>query len=303
MHLVSIIIPTYGRPVRLKKALNSALQQTYRNIQIIVVDDNPPNSPARSETENLLRDFILKKQITYIQREENGGGSKARNTGIHAASGDFITFLDDDDEYLPEKIEKQVSHLIAEELDISLCGMQVMENGAPINKDDDMPTGKSLKEFIISGNVYTPMIMTTRELIIKAGGFFDTPRFQDHILMIRLLELAPKVGIINRKLFIHNIHTGERITYSPKSRLGFINKHNHENKHSKLLTKTEINNLRARQRLALFRLDFSHSNNHKKAKAVTSLIFSIQSWQEFMSHFRHFTKALKRKLLFSRNHK
>ena len=105
---MSVIIPTYSRPDNILRAINSVLSQTYKNIEIIVVDDNGIGTPCQIETETVLQDYIADGKITYLKHEINKNGSAARNTGIKASKGEFITFLDDDDEYKPEKVEKQL---------------------------------------------------------------------------------------------------------------------------------------------------------------------------------------------------
>ena len=109
--LVSIIIPTYKRNEKLKKAIESILKQTYQNIEIIVVDDNNPNTEYRKKNEILMQSYIKNSKVKYIKHEKNKNGAAARNTGINAANGKYIGFLDDDDEFLPTKIEKQVDVL------------------------------------------------------------------------------------------------------------------------------------------------------------------------------------------------
>ena len=106
--LVSIIIPTYKRPLMLDRAIESALSQTYYNLEIIVVDDNDENSNFRRETELCMAKYKKKKKVRYIKHRKNLGGSLARNTGIKQSNGKYITFLDDDDEYSPDKVEKQI---------------------------------------------------------------------------------------------------------------------------------------------------------------------------------------------------
>ena len=113
--LVSIIIPTYKRPNDLIRAIESVLSQSYKNIEIKVVDDNNPDTPERKETEILMKQFKDQERVEYIQHENNKGGSAARNTGWKKSKGEYITFLDDDDEISPDKIKKQVECL--EQLD------------------------------------------------------------------------------------------------------------------------------------------------------------------------------------------
>ena len=103
--LVTVVIPTYNRPVYLKRCIDSVLNQTYKRIEIIVVDDNNPDTEARKETEAIIAEFVSAGQVKYIQHERNKNGSAARNTGWKASHGEYITFLDDDDEIHATKIE------------------------------------------------------------------------------------------------------------------------------------------------------------------------------------------------------
>jgi glycosyltransferase involved in cell wall biosynthesis len=97
--LVSVIVPTYNRETYLDFAIQSIVNQTYKNIEIIVVDDGSQYNYAEA--------ICAKYPQCFYYYKENGGLSSARNFGIQKAKGDFIAFLDDDDEFLPEKIEKQ----------------------------------------------------------------------------------------------------------------------------------------------------------------------------------------------------
>ena len=98
--LVSIIVPTYNRAGVLSRAIRSIFSQTYSNIEIIIVDD-----ASCDDTGNVVESF-MDDHIHYIRHDKNQGGSASRNTGIRSAKGSFIAFLDDDDEWLPEKLEK-----------------------------------------------------------------------------------------------------------------------------------------------------------------------------------------------------
>jgi glycosyltransferase involved in cell wall biosynthesis len=99
---ISVVIPTYNRAASLRCAIESALAQTFRNIEIVVVDDN-----SQDNTQELVAGFH-DERITYIRHDVNKRVSAARNTGIAHARGKYIAFLDDDDEWLPEKLELQL---------------------------------------------------------------------------------------------------------------------------------------------------------------------------------------------------
>ena len=103
MKKVSVIIPTYKGSDNLIRAIKSVLNQTYKNIEIIVVDDNDENSIFRKENEERLKSFIDDNKIIYLKHKCNKNGAAARNTGLRKSSGAYITFLDDDDYFLYNK--------------------------------------------------------------------------------------------------------------------------------------------------------------------------------------------------------
>lgn len=111
MKKVSVIIPTYKRSDNLLRAIQSVINQTYKNMEIIVVDDNDENSSYRKENILKLKEYVETKQIKYLKHKTNKNGSAARNTGIKACTGDYITFLDDDDYFINNRIEKMVNKM------------------------------------------------------------------------------------------------------------------------------------------------------------------------------------------------
>ncbi|MGL5964947.1 MAG: glycosyltransferase family 2 protein, partial [Fusobacteriaceae bacterium] len=106
--LVSVIMPTYKRSVFLERALLSLINQTYKNIEIVVVDDNAEHLEDREKTKKVLEKYKDSAKIVVVENKINLGGSLSRNEGINVSTGKYITFLDDDDEYELNKIEKQV---------------------------------------------------------------------------------------------------------------------------------------------------------------------------------------------------
>jgi glycosyltransferase involved in cell wall biosynthesis len=109
--LVSVIIPTYSRSLFLTRAVESVLNQTWSNIEIIVVDDNGENTQFQKETESVLTKYFHLSNFYYLKHSINKNGSAARNTGIKFCKGEYVTFLDDDDELFLDKIEKQIEVL------------------------------------------------------------------------------------------------------------------------------------------------------------------------------------------------
>jgi len=102
-NLVSVIIPTYNRANMLKRALESVCNQSYEKLEIIVIVDN-----CIDNTLNIIKE-INDRRIRYIELAENVGGAEARNIGINEAKGGYISFLDDDDEWMEEKVVEQIN--------------------------------------------------------------------------------------------------------------------------------------------------------------------------------------------------
>lgn len=280
--LVSVVIPTYGRPVSLERALRSVLGQDYPNLELIVVDDNKPGSRNRVETaevvERIREDW---PQIIYQQRASNGGGSRARNDGIGAASGEFVTFLDDDDEYFSNKVSAQVAHVLSDDLDISLCAMQAVRNGRLVSYEGSLPRGENLREFLLFGNAFTPMIMVRRELLVDVGGFPISNRFQDHLLMLRLLERHPRVGILREPLYRFHMHDGERVTFSERSVEALQMKHMEEARLSVNLPENERNLLAFRQRKELL---WVHARHGAYLRKLVSALAGAKNVKEALAY-------------------
>ena len=133
--LVSAIIITYKRDVNvLKRAIESIENQTYRNIEIIVVDDNSNNDKYRMNLKKYIKE---KNNIVYLEHERNYGAQISRNDGIKIAKGKYIAFLDDDDSWMPKKIEKQIELFKSSNVGMVFC------KGYTINEQ----TGKKEKYY------------------------------------------------------------------------------------------------------------------------------------------------------------
>ncbi|WP_153863047.1 glycosyltransferase family 2 protein [Fundicoccus ignavus] len=200
--LVSVIIPTYGRSEFLVNCIESVINQTYDNVEIIVVDDNNPDTNQRIETKNKMQKFRNHSSITYIEHEFNKNGSAARNTGFNNSIGEFICFLDDDDLFLDKKIEKQVHFLKTHQ------NFQAVYCGFEKDKKQNFPIyeGELSKELLLLDyHPVTSTIMFKRETIIDLGGFDESfRRHQDYEIMLRFFEKF-KIGFVNEIL----LYSGE----------------------------------------------------------------------------------------------
>ena len=201
--LVSVIIPTFNRCGVLKRAVLSAVNQTYKNIEIIIVND--ASTDATTEVVGLINDSRLK----YVIHEKNQGLATAWNTGIKNSSGEYITFLDDDDEWAPEKISHQLEVFKNKNYGIGL----VFTNGYSEYENNFI-----IKEKAASGIVYNPKensFFPLRVLIsppsswmlpsevVKDIGFFDERMFNwdDGDYLVRVAHKYP-LYFLNENLVI-----------------------------------------------------------------------------------------------------
>lgn len=186
MPKVSVIIPTYNRAIQVVKAIRSVLDQTYSDLEVIVVDDC-----SSDNTEEVVKG-LNDKRIIYLRHDINKGGAAARNTGIKAAKGKYIAFQDDDDEWLPEKLEKQIGvfETASYKVGVVYTGFWRVENNERIYVPYHWVTqneGDIYRELLKGNYIGTPAVAVRRECFDKTGMFDESlPRFQDWELWIRI---------------------------------------------------------------------------------------------------------------------
>jgi len=186
--LVSVIIPTYNREEDIRSCIESVQDQTYSNLEIIVVDDC-----SSDETEDVVRS-IEDDRIKLIKHDKNKGAGAARNTGLAHADGEYIAFLDSDDRWISGKLEKQIEDLeySSKDTKISYCGRYSRFAGSSVLMKTDMD--------VREGDVYKDLLKgwmdaTTSQLVIhrscfeKAGDFDSSfASFQEYDLLVRMAE-------------------------------------------------------------------------------------------------------------------
>lgn len=191
---VSVIIPTYKRSELLPRAVRSVLNQTYSNVEVIVVDDNNPGSEWRETTADRMSEFVSNPRVIYIKHEVNKNGSAARNTGIRMSTGDIITYLDDDDWYYPQKIEIQVKYLLLHpEHRAVYCGWRRYGDELPKVEGD-------ATEAVLSGQdiIITNSIMMWKSDTISCGGWDESlKRHQEASLILNYTRKGGTFGRIS----------------------------------------------------------------------------------------------------------
>ncbi len=219
---VSIIIPTYKRgDSLLDRAIQSALQQTHPNIEVVVVDDNPALPEHRLQTEQIMAPYAADARIVFLQNEQNLGGAGSRNVGIERATGDYITFLDDDDVYLPEKVAAQLAYMETNDLDMSFTDLRIHGMDERLI---DYRQFASIRNFtpaalfryhLLHHITGTPTFMYRSEAMRRIGGFDVVPMGQEFYLMVKTIRAELKVGYFNQCHVIAYIHDGEKISSGP----------------------------------------------------------------------------------------
>lgn len=210
--LSSVIITTYKRPVFLLRAIESVLTQTIP-AEIIIVDDNGIGSEYQKKTEELLS--VFSEHIVYIPLEKNSGACVARNRGVEIAKGEYIFFLDDDDEFLSDKVDVQSKFLDNHPAyDGCLSAFRRLKSdGKEILAESNYPLVGSFNDFVIKGNFFTPMLAIRKSSFLQVGGFTEIPRFQDRFFLLHCLQNGMKFKEIQEQLYIMYEHAGERITH------------------------------------------------------------------------------------------
>ncbi|MCR2823814.1 glycosyltransferase family 2 protein [Lederbergia panacisoli] len=197
---VSVIIPTYKRDIKyLLRAIDSIKNQTYKNTEIVIIDDNPPNSNFRKKVQEFMKVYSGDPDVIYLMNSNNVGGSLARNHGIYAATGDYITFLDDDDEYLPMKVKKQLEFMVDNDCDMSFTDLKLVNENKVVLEYREYQSLKKfdklslLKYHIMRHLTGTPTFMFKSEKIKEIGGFDDAKMGQEFNLMLKSIEMNLKI--------------------------------------------------------------------------------------------------------------
>jgi len=205
---VSVIIPTYNCSAYIKAAINSALQQSYNNLEIIVVDDG-----STDNTQKILTPYIENKKIIYIY-QPHSGLSSARNYGVNIATGEYIAFLDADDIWMKNKINKQLKVISDAEVDMVFSNFNnLFENGSILKnrigekiKSDNEITFKKL--FNNNNIIYPSTVLIKRSVFYKYNVFFDTTltAIEDYDMWLRLSRAGVKIIGLTEPLVFIRIH-------------------------------------------------------------------------------------------------
>jgi len=206
--LVSVIIPTHNRQAFIGEAVRSALEQTYKPMEVIVVDDG-----STDNTREVISHFD--HAITYIYQERTER-SKARNAGFKHSRGEYIAFLDSDDVWERHKVERQVAILDAEpDVGVVYTGMSYLDTygrtiKGPISEKRSEAVGQSLYEILMTENIVgsPSTVMVRRGCLAKAGLFDETMRSCEDLDLWRRLAEHYRFYRISEPLAGFRLHSG-----------------------------------------------------------------------------------------------
>jgi glycosyltransferase involved in cell wall biosynthesis/GR25 family glycosyltransferase involved in LPS biosynthesis len=204
---VSVVLPTYKRPLHLRVAAESVLNQDYEDVELLIVDDNGEYSEFDEETKRVVEEIRKSnpnKHVRYLKHKVNANGASARNTGIFASTGAFICFLDDDDVYLQGRISKSIEVLKHTNNDIGgvYCGF--LGWNSPEMDPNRFASGDLTREILAldykKHYLHTNTATYKRSAIFNIKGFDPTyRRHQDLEFNLRFFEKY-RVGVVKECL-------------------------------------------------------------------------------------------------------
>ena len=203
--LISVIIPVYNVEPYVKRCIDTVLNQTYKNIEIIIVDDGSTDNSGK-----ICDEYKNKDNRVIVIHKENGGLSDARNTGIEKCKGKYIIFVDSDDYIETTMVEKLYNDIKSSNADISICGIYVSENDTI--KEQVTPK----KSFSISGNtkydyIYNEYSLQTivawnklyKRSIFKKIRYEKGRVHEDEIIICDILNNAKKISYMLEPLYYY----------------------------------------------------------------------------------------------------
>lgn len=199
MPTVSVVIPTYNRADLLEEALRSGLQQTYQDFEVIIVDDG-----STDHTRERVAGFQSDPRVRYIY-QENRGPSAARNTGIRASQGSYVALLDSDDIWLPDKLQKQMSLMTADDrVDVVYCDFRFVDlagNLLPLRYSRPASRG-TLYEDLMYGNVLTG---SDSAVLVRARCFAEVGLFDESLPALEDQDLWRRMALAHHFVYLDEV--------------------------------------------------------------------------------------------------
>jgi glycosyltransferase involved in cell wall biosynthesis len=219
---VSIVIPTYKRPDLLERLLTSIQKQTFVNFEVIVVDDNSPQEEKYGKVIRKYEDVFA--SILYLRNDENSGAPYSRNRGILQAKGELIALVDDDDEWYPQKLGKQVDLFEKgeEDLGIVYTWTEAWQGNEIKHKYMSQHEGHAIKELLKECFIPSPSVLVRKKALLDAELFdIHMPSCQDWDMWTRILAQGYKCEVVKSFETIYHKHERESIGTSSRAQKGY----------------------------------------------------------------------------------
>ena len=211
MPRVSVAISTWNRAHLVGRAIRSALAQTFEDFELLVVDDG--SSDATPEVLAAVSDDRLRR----VRHERNFGVSRTRNTALGLARGEWLAYLDDDNEWVPDYLERQLA-FAASQPAAGVVYCRARQRHAPTGAEvvrGELRQGRVLCDLVTGWNPFMSSALIRRAVLLDAGGFDEQLRAsEDHDLWIRLAQRTEFAGASDVLLIRHE-HHGPQLTYDP----------------------------------------------------------------------------------------
>lgn len=281
--LVSVIVPTYKQEESLKKALESLANQTYDNIEIVLIDDND-NECFNEKVKKIVDDFISvypQIKLLYLINHPNLGSAKTRNRGIESCSGEYVTFLDDDDVYLPKKIERQIESMLKAKADYGITDLYLYnEKGKLVDKRVrtyiKQTDCKTLMTYHLKYHLTgTDTMMFKKDYLIKIGGF-DTQDLGDEYYLMEKAILSDGAFCYVSVCDVHAVvHTGEMGLSSGQNKINCENQlFEHKKQYLDVLSKKDKRYVKMRHYAVLA---YAYVRQRRYFKFILNIICSFFS--------------------------
>lgn len=203
MSKVSVVIPAFNSAAYIRETINSVLNQSFKDLEVVVVDDG-----SKDNTGELLKDYHSK--VRYILKE-NGGPASARNLGIKEAKGEFIAFLDADDLWMSDKLEKQLERFDGEDIGLVFSSVQKMDkdnHDLPDYVNRERFEGHIFEKLFNKNFVPTSTVLVRKSCFEEFGVFDEDPELisvEDYDMWLRIASKY-KLAHVDEKLVRYRVH-------------------------------------------------------------------------------------------------
>ncbi|WP_299109756.1 glycosyltransferase [uncultured Winogradskyella sp.] len=198
-NLISVIVPVYNAEQYLERCINSIANQTYRNLEIILINDGSSDS-----SKTICNSFATNDTRITVVNQQNGGSSIARNTGLEIAKGDFISFIDSDDYIEPIMLEKMLNLLLENNLEVVEIERNSAENNVVFDDSFKIENSITATKRIINTTSFQVWKRLYKRSIVENMRFIPNIIHQDVFFTIDVINKVNSIGFLNSPLYQYN---------------------------------------------------------------------------------------------------